>query len=140
MAGIVVGIDGSPESQKALTFAVNEARVRGDRLRAISVWQYAPSLLIDHDTGFDVHDKDRVAEAQTAAQAELDIVLAGATVPATELLVCEGDPAHVLIEESREAEMLVVGSRGRGSLAGTLLGSVSQNCASHAQCPVTVVR
>jgi nucleotide-binding universal stress UspA family protein len=136
----VVGIDGSPESQKALTFAVNEARVRGDRLRAISVWQYAPSLLIDHDTGFDVHDKERVAEAQTAAQAELDIVLAGATVPATELLVCEGDPAQVLIEESREADMLVVGSRGRGSLGGALLGSVSQNCASHAQCPVTVVR
>jgi nucleotide-binding universal stress UspA family protein len=140
MAGIVVGIDGSPESQKALTFAVNEARVRGDRLRAISVWQYAPGLVIDHDTGFDVHDKDRVAEAQTAAQAELDIVLAGATAPATELLVCEGDPAQVLIEESREADMLVVGSRGRGSLAGALLGSVSQNCASHAQCPVTVVR
>ena len=140
MAGIVVGIDGSPESQKALTFAVNEARVRGDRLRAISVWQCEPRPLTDHDAGFDVHDKDRVAEAQTAAQAELDIVLAGATVPATELLVCEGDPAQVLIEESREADMLVVGSRGRGSLAGALLGSVSQGCASHAQCPVTVVR
>ena len=67
-------------------------------------------------------------------------MLAGATAPATELLVCEGDPAQVLIEESREADMLVVGSRGRGSLAGALLGSVSQNCASHAQCPVTVVR
>jgi nucleotide-binding universal stress UspA family protein len=137
MASIVVGIDGSPQSQKALTFAVNEARVRGDRLRAISVWQCEPRLLIDRDAGFDVHDKDRVAEAQTAAQAEL--VLAGATVPATEVLVCEGDPAQVLIE-SREADMLVVGSRGRGSLAGALLGSVSHDCASHAKCPVTVVR
>ncbi len=140
MAGIVVGIDGSPESRKALKFAVNEARVRGDRLRAISVWQCEPSLLTYHDTGFDVHDKDRLAEAQTAAQAELDTVLAGATVPATELLVCEGDAAQVLIEESREADMLVVGSRGRGGVAGALLGSVSQGCASHAQCPVTVVR
>ena len=82
--------------------------MRGDRLRAISVWQCEPSLLTDHDTGFDVHDKDRAAEVQTAAQAELDIVLAGATVPATELLVCEGDAAQVLIEESREADMLIV--------------------------------
>jgi nucleotide-binding universal stress UspA family protein len=140
MAGIVVGIDGSSESQRALRFAVDEARARGDELRAVSVWSYEPSLLTDHDTGFGAHDKDRAAAAQTAAQAELDTVLAGAKEPATELLVCEGDPAQVLIEESREADMLVVGFRGRGSLTGALLGSVSRDCASHAHCPVTVVR
>lgn len=140
MAGIVVGIDGSPGSQKALRFAVTEARARGDQVRAVSVWQCEPGLFIDQDTGFGVHDKDRVAEAQAAAQAEIDIVLDGATVPTTELPVCEGDAAQVLIEESRDADMLVVGSRGRGGLAGALLGSVSQDCASHAHCPVTVVR
>ena len=102
MAGIVVGIDGSPESQKALRFALSEARVRGEELRAVSVWRYEPSLLADHETGFGAHDKDRVAAARTAAQVELDTVLAGARVPATELLVCEGDPAQVLIEESRD--------------------------------------
>lgn len=109
MAGIVVGIDGSPQSQKALRFALSEARVRGEELRAVSVWRYEPSLLADHETGFGAHDKDRVAAARTAAQVELDTVLAGARVPATELLVCEGDPAQVLIEESRTADMLVVG-------------------------------
>lgn len=140
MAGIVVGIDGSPESHKALRFAVNEARVRGDQLRAISVWQCEPSLLTDHGTGFGVHDTDRVAEARAAAQSALDIVLAGATVPATELLVCEGDAAQVLIAESRDADMLVVGSHGRGGLVGALMGSVSTVCASQAHCPVAVVR
>lgn len=140
MAGIVVGIDGSPQSQKALRFALSEARVRGEELRAVSVWRYEPSLLADHETGFGAHDKDRVAAARTAAQVELDTVLAGARVPATELLVCEGDPAQVLIEESRTADMLVVGSRGRGGVTGALLGSVSHDCASHAHCPVTVVR
>lgn len=140
MAGIVVGIDGSPGSQKALRFAVNEARSRGDQLRTVSVWQCEPCPFIDHDTGFGVDDKDQVAKAQAAAQAEIDIVLDGATVPATELLVCEGDAAQVLIEESREADMLVVGSRGHGGLTGALLGSVSRDCVSHAHCPVAVIR
>ena len=113
MARIVVGIDGSPESQKALIFAVNEAHVRGEQLRAISVWCGRGSR--------DGQDTDRANEAQAAGRSALDIVLAEAAVPATELLVCEGDPAQVLIEESRGAAMLVVGSRGRGRLAGALL-------------------
>jgi nucleotide-binding universal stress UspA family protein len=140
MAGIVVGIDGSPESKKALAFAVRIAHLSGDRVRAISVWQYEPSLLTDHDTGFGVHDRDRLAEARMTAQAELDTVLPEASAPAPELLVCEGDAAQVLIDESRDADMLVVGSRGRGRAASALLGSVSQACASQAHCPVTVVR
>lgn len=140
MPVIVVGVDGSPGSQKALRFAVTEARVRGDHLRAITVWRCEESLLTDHDRGFNVHDKELAAAARAAAQSELDGVLAGATVPSTELLVREGDAARVLIDESRDAEMLVVGSRGRGGLTGLLMGSVSSDCVARAHCPVAVVR
>jgi nucleotide-binding universal stress UspA family protein len=137
MAGIVVGVDGSPESQRALIFAVTEARVRGEGLRAIAVWHREPWRRADREAG---DDADRVAEAQAAVQSALDLVLAGTPVPSTELMVCEGDAARVLIEESRDAALLVVGSRGRGRLRAALLGSVSRDCASHAHCPVAVIR
>jgi nucleotide-binding universal stress UspA family protein len=55
-------------------------------------------------------------------------------------VVTEGSPARTLLDEARGADLLVVGSRGRGGFAGLLLGSVSQHCVHHAPCPVVVVR
>ncbi|MFL6049843.1 MAG: universal stress protein, partial [Gaiellales bacterium] len=74
------------------------------------------------------------------AHQELVEVLGADRAGAIEVAVRDGNAAEALLEESREAEMLVVGSRGHGGFAGLLLGSVSQQCAAHATCPVVVVR
>jgi nucleotide-binding universal stress UspA family protein len=83
-------------------------------------------------------------ELRGAARAALDATLDEA-IPDTgdvnvERRVVEGAPAAVLVDESRDADLLVVGSRGRGGFAQLLLGSVSQQCAHHANCPVVIVR
>jgi nucleotide-binding universal stress UspA family protein len=76
---------------------------------------------------------------RAAAESQAAKVLQEHPEVISELLVCERLPAQVLIEQSAEAEMLVVGSRGLGGFRGLLLGSVSQQCAQHARCPVVIV-
>lgn len=136
---IVVGIDGSEGSEKALTFAAGEAALRRRGLRIVAAW-HVPTSLYAHGffvspevaSGFEQFAR-ATAESQTAkVMKEYPEVI-------SELFVCERLPAKVLIEESAEAEMLVVGSRGLGGFRGLLLGSVSQQCAQHARCPVVIV-
>jgi nucleotide-binding universal stress UspA family protein len=78
--------------------------------------------------------------AETALAATLQEVVPDAAEVEIERRVVEGAPAAVLVDESREADLLVVGSRGLGGFSGLLLGSVSQQCAHHAACPVVIVR
>ena len=139
MAGIVVGIDGSDGSREALRFAASEATLRNEHLRVVSTWHVPTALYAGAGSGFvtPVEEDDLSSAARQAVEAELAEVLgADANV---EVVMREGNAAHVLIEESQSATMLVVGSRGHGGFTGLLIGSVGQQCAAHARCPVVIV-
>lgn len=140
MATIVVGVDGSDESQAALRWALEEARLRGATVRAVYAWRdpyvLAPGYGLPEDFEFDA--------LREKAVERLDVVVAGVVgtqsdVP-IEAVVAEGPAGSVLVEAAEDAEILVVGSRGHGGFVGLLLGSVSQQCVTHAPCPVLVVR
>jgi len=132
---IVVGVDGSRHSVAALRWGAYQAAALAARLEAVTAWEYPPSfgwssVPSDWDPAKDMEKvlRDAVREAF------------GDRLPAgLELSVREGGAARVLLEASRGATMLVVGSRGHGGFAGLLLGSVSANVAEHATCPVLVV-
>jgi nucleotide-binding universal stress UspA family protein len=143
MNTIVVGVDYSDGAKAALRFALEEAKLRGARLRAVHAWQYAYIGAPGLEGAYPAIGADP-NELRNAAATALDTVLREA-MPDTggvevERRVVEGRPAAVLVEESRDADLLVVGSRGHGGFAGLLLGSVSQQCAQHAACPVVIVR
>jgi nucleotide-binding universal stress UspA family protein len=145
---IVVGTDGSPGAQRAVSWALGEARLRKAPLQVVHAWMVplidalpepwavgAPSLGPSDD---DVHD-----HLEAAARNLLDACVdeARSADPGVEIHgeLVEGRPAAALLEAARNADLLVVGSRGRGGFAGLLLGSVSAQCVHHAPCPVVVV-
>jgi nucleotide-binding universal stress UspA family protein len=138
-ARVVVGIDGSPGAETALHFAADEAAQRGLPLRIVYAWE-APAGTYVGEAFAPTADGFVEAEhhADDVLRAALERVAAGAAIE-TEALAIEGHPAKVLIEQSQDAALLVVGSRGRGAAAGLLLGSVSQKLAQHAPCPLAIV-
>lgn len=143
MGVIVVGVDHSDGAKAALRFAVGEAKLRQASLRVVHAWQlgYVAASFIP---GSYPELGDELDALRDAAEAALEATL-HEIVPATgaveiERRVVEGAPSAVLVDESRDAELLVVGSRGLGGFSGLLLGSVSQQCAHHAACPVVIVR
>nr|BFD81804.1 universal stress protein [Streptomyces sp. Xyl84] len=135
---VVVGVDGSPSSYAALRWAVRYARLVGGVVETIHAWD-TPSDV--GWTGPAIDPEFDLEQARERFAEELDSVFADQQRPAglREHLV-EGDPSEVLIRASQGAEVLVVGSRGRGAFRRAMLGSVSQRCAQHAACPVVVVR
>lgn len=139
MATIVVGVDGSKGSHDALLFAVEEARLRGARVRAVMA-SVVTSMAYDGMSGFgpDVDPRKLEDSARAALDAAVDAIGEQDDVE-IERVLNVGHPAQVLIEEGRGAEMLVVGPRGHGGFVGLLLGSVSHECALHASCPVVIV-
>jgi nucleotide-binding universal stress UspA family protein len=143
MSVIVVGVDHSAGSKEALRFALEEARLRRATLRAVHAWRDAYIGWSGIGAGVPPADDD-LHEFRDAALSVLDSTLQEAIPdPAgveVERRLVEGAPAAVLVEESRDADLLVVGSRGLGGFAQLLLGSVSQQCAHHAECPVVIVR
>jgi nucleotide-binding universal stress UspA family protein len=134
--GIIVGYDGSAGSHEALRWAAREARARGTVLTICLAWP-PDELALPDDSG--VHDRDRQRGEDILARGARSL---GSTLDPTDVrtVLAEGPPAWVLCEHSRSAEMVVVGSRGHGGLAGSLLGSVSWQAASHGQGRVVVVR
>jgi nucleotide-binding universal stress UspA family protein len=136
-AAVVVGVDGSTASIDALHWAADYARLCGSPLLTVSAWHWPVAMVISVPApeGF-----DPMAEAQQT----LDAILADelGTDPGFPVTtrVTEGAAAQALIDASHGARLLVVGSRGHGGFAGLLLGSVSEQCAHHAACPVVVVR
>ena len=137
---IVVGVDGSGSSSDAIRWAVGEARLRQTKVEAVYAWQsplvmgfqYIPPDLIDPEA-LDRHARE-IVEAAVAEVGDVpdDVEIAACAI--------EGPPAGVLIEASQDADLLVLGSRGRGGFSGLLLGSVGQQCVHHAVCPVVIVR
>lgn len=135
---IVVGVDASPSSLDALRWAADQALLTGSRLHVISCWETLETYSLD-----EADIPNSVFEEQ--ARKRLNVSLTDglgkshASIP-TEAIVVRGYPAEVLIEASRTAVLLVIGSRGHGGFVGMLLGSVSHHCVAHAHCPVVVVR
>lgn len=128
---IVVGVDGSRGSLRAVEWAAAEARRRGGVLEIHTA--YNPGYVFV--TADDVRQAmQRIIEEATSAAAEVapDIPVRG--------IAHEATPARSLITASRDADLLVVGSRGLGGFAGLLLGSVSQKCSLHAHCTTVIVR
>ena len=140
---VVVGIDNSAGARAALRFALDEARLRRARLRVVHSWQYG-YIGGKGIEGFSPVAGAPLGDVRRAAEIALDVIIdevaAESDGVAIERRVSEGASATVLVDESREADLLVVGSRGHGGFAGLLLGSVSQQCAHHAACPVVIVR
>jgi nucleotide-binding universal stress UspA family protein len=139
-SGIVVGIDGSPASRAALAWALAEAKQRGADLDVVVAWTF-PNQWAE---GFNVKwaaDSEFFAKAAVAtADAAVSDVLAGESRPGwLRTHGVEGSAASVLLHRARDAELLVVGTRGRGGFADLLLGSVSTACVHHSPCPITVV-
>ncbi|MFC4059257.1 universal stress protein [Planomonospora corallina] len=133
---VVVGVDGSPGGAEAVELAFAEASLRGAELHAVHAWsgpviEGAPRLLAPAE----------VAEGEE--QRVLAESLAGRRERHPDVKVVEevthGHPVDVLKEASTEADLLVVGSRGRGDLTGLLLGSVSHSLLHHAACPLVIV-
>jgi nucleotide-binding universal stress UspA family protein len=143
MGVIVVGVDRSAGAHAALRFALEEARLRQATLRVVHAWQFGYIGATGLEgwvpaAGGDLEDFRRGAEASLdQTLQEIGIDTEGVTI---ERRAEEGRAATVLIDESQGADLLVVGSRGHGGFAQLLLGSVSQQCAQHASCPVVVVR
>jgi nucleotide-binding universal stress UspA family protein len=143
---VVVGIDGSPGSRTALLQAYVAAARRGADLEVVAA--YTLQLYWFGGVPLDVPNVPLVRDdTERRARAQLDEVrneIAVSTVPGVgdvgaELVVVQGAPAHVLVERARAADLLVVGSRGRGATRSALLGSVALHCATHAPCAVLVV-
>jgi nucleotide-binding universal stress UspA family protein len=138
---VVVGVDGSAESIAALGWARRYAAATGARVRAVHAWHYpaafgiAPVGKAPPSVTAEVEQHMRDDMAQAVAQAYPD---PDDAQPETALRY--GHPVEVLIDESKAADLLVVGHRGHGAFTGMLVGSVSIHCVTSAACPVLVVR
>lgn len=135
--GIVVGVDGSDHSERALRWAADEAGRRSTPLTVVLSWGLLDQHHADGVERFDPHYT--VADAQAALDAIVVRVIGeGATT--VERKVVNDLPARALLETAEHAELLVVGARGLGGFSDLLLGSVSHRCLAHAASPTIVVR
>ncbi len=143
-ATIVVGVDGSEQSVRALLWAAEEAKLRGTSLHTVQAWQplggawaspagAAPASAWSHE--------DYVAETLSSLDEFVSATLTDYADVHVRKSVGVGNPVEVLIHtaEQDDAQMLVVGSRGQGGFKRLLLGSVSEQCATHAHCPVVII-
>jgi nucleotide-binding universal stress UspA family protein len=141
MPGIVVGVDGSEHSQKVLEWAMNEAALRQAPLTVLTVHPVARSSWTGSPIIFP-EDAPEVEENRKAAEAAVNTAAAklGVKPPSVTVRSVNGVPAQELISASADADLVVVSSRGGGGFPGLKMGSVSSQVASHAECPVVVIR
>jgi nucleotide-binding universal stress UspA family protein len=137
---IIVGVDGSPSSHKALAWAAMEAGDHGADLVVVNAWEHT---LLPPAGSLSVSEHYVPDPSQRSADdllREIKEVLGEDPPVLVQPVVKQGNAAEVLIDQSESADMLVVGTRGHGGFRGLVLGSVSQHVAAYAKCPVTVVR
>jgi nucleotide-binding universal stress UspA family protein len=144
MSTIVVGVDGSEGARKALRWSLDEARLREATLRVVHAWFPLPPAA---PLGFappEAPAADEIAMLREAAEKllehELSEVVGDDPGIPIEPTAVEDVAAQALIEAAKDADLLVVGSRGHGGFTGLLLGSVGQQVTHHAPCPVVIVR
>ena len=131
---IVVGVDGSEHGNAALRWALDEALAHEAEIIAVFAWQMP---FIGIPGAFDREEMERICKR--FLEETVAAIVPEPRVPMTKL-VAEGDVSASLIAAAKGADMLVLGSRGRGGFAGLKLGSVSQECAQHAACPVVIIK
>jgi nucleotide-binding universal stress UspA family protein len=142
---IIVGVDGTDPARTALRWALAEARVRGARVVAVHVWSYAatipPADALDPVMPVPVLEVTESVEKGAAAlvDAEIEAVSEEAEGLAIEKRAVEGSPAEALARVAEGADLLVLGTKGHGGLAGLLIGSVTQSMAHHPPCPLVLV-
>ena len=160
MGEIVIGVDGSEPSHRALKWAMEEARLRDATAVVVHAYPrpvarnpYATAYAyayIPADTYHVAteHERRMQEEQDTHARQHAEGVIqlaldeagwSGVDGPVVKRLTIARDAARTLVEMSDHADLLVVGSRGHGGFTGLLLGSVSQHCAHHARCPVVII-
>jgi nucleotide-binding universal stress UspA family protein len=140
MSGIIVGVDGSGHSQRALELAMREAAIREVPLTVLTVNE----AIRGYYTAMAVYPDDavRTEESRQLAQAETDKVLAALDEPrpaSVTVKAVHGFPVEELINAGKDADMIVVGSRGAGGFTRLMMGSVAGQVAQHAHCPVLIV-
>jgi nucleotide-binding universal stress UspA family protein len=133
----VVGIDGSVSAQHALAWALDEARLRHAAIEVVHAWNMPPILspygmyggtapALEDAAHLIIEDAIRMAD------------LRGLPAPVVKTVTC-GGTAHSILEAAKDADLIVLGSRGRGGFEGLLLGSVTHQVTHHATCPVVVL-
>ena len=140
---IVVGLDGSKDSQAALDWAVDEARQRGGQLRLITAWTkqpmaWYPAVLETAAGGIAVVDSPEEDAGTVQAKALKSVADTG--VPATGQVIHTHSAASAILQAAQEADLVVIGSRGHGGFPGLHVGSVTTHVVNHAPGPVLVVR
>ena len=146
MTTIAVGFDGSPGAEAALRFALGEAKLREAEVRLVHAWLPLPyttgtwglgSFPTSVEEGIAAKRSEGLGEIRTHVRhAQRHADAAGVHV---DVVGVEGPAEEVLVEQARDADLLVVGTRGHGSVASLFLGSVSRACAQRAECPVVIV-
>ncbi len=140
MSGIIVGIDGSGHSQRALEWAMKEAAIRHTSLTVLTVHEAIAGVW--GGTANYPDDPARTVQARAAAQAESDKALEALNGPRPESVTVKavhGYPVEELIKAGEDADMIVLGSRGVGGFTRLLMGSTAGQVVQHALCPVLIV-
>ncbi len=140
---IVVGFDGSESAQNALSWARDEAQQRNGEIRLVTAWSKPPMswfpAVLETAAG-EIVSQDSPQQIAERLQAEALKIASSGGAAATGQVVHSDSPASAIIDAAKDADLVIVGSRGHGGFRGLRLGSVSHQVISHAECPVLVVR
>lgn len=133
---VVVGVDGSESSLRALRWAAREAQARGGTVQAITVWTWDGTGSLAPTATSPLEERERAEEILEKAVASVADESPGVSIAAD---VIEDHPARALTQAARDADLLVIGSHGHSRLHHAVLGSISEECVRRATCPVVVL-